>query len=246
VANKVSELVAVKSYRDGLRGIWFAVLTGKVVAVGQRRVCPLWEIEPGWLARMLAVVARRGLPRLGESWTMQVALNEGGIVRVVAGTFVSRLWPDLAQIWLPESVVTLFPPRPNAVPPADAAVIRGPAKPDATAAALLDALRYSLPPHLVSTLGGCAVVSADDMGSRLLAFAPGPRAGAAPEPDVLVAEVFADNPAGQGMECTPIVLALEAPRTREQPDPEIVIGAPPGIRGKRKKKPPATRAEVER
>jgi hypothetical protein len=121
--------------------------------------------------------------------------------------------------------VTLFPPRANAVPPADAAVVRGPARPHASAAALLDALRYSLPPHLVSTLAGCAVVSADDLGSRLLGFAAGPHVGATPEPEVLVAEVFADNPAGQGSECTPIVLAFEAPGTREHHDPAEFVRA---------------------
>jgi hypothetical protein len=96
------------------------------------------------------------------------------------------------------------------VPPADAAVVHGPARPDATAAALLDALRYSLPDHLVRTLAGCAVVSADDTGSRLLGFAPGPNVGATTDPDVLVAEVFADNPACQDAECTPLVLAFAA------------------------------------
>jgi hypothetical protein len=210
VTNKLGELVQQESYRDGLGGPWFAVLSGKVLAVSQRRFRPLWEIAPGQIARLLATVARRRLPRLSEPWTMQVALDEGGRLRVIAGTLISALWPEWAQRWLPESAVTLFPPRAGAVPPADAAVIRGPARPDATAAALLDALRYSLPPHLVSTLAGCAVVSADDTGSRLLGFAPGPNVGATTDPDVLVAEVFADNPACQGAECTPIVLAFAA------------------------------------
>jgi hypothetical protein len=213
------------------------VLAGKALAVSQRRIRPLWEIEPGLPARMLAAVARRRLSRLGEPWTMQVALDEGGAARVIAGTLISLVSPELAQVWLPESVVTLFPPRANAMPPADAAVVRGPIRPDAAAEALLEALRYSLPPHLVSTLGGCAVVSADDMGSRLLGFAAGPNAAAAPDPDVLVAEVFADNPAGQGTECTPVVLAFEAPGTREYHDPpEIVIAAPPDVRKNAKRK----------
>lgn len=237
VANKLTELIAEKSYRDGLRGPWFAVLSGKVLAVTQRRVRPLWEIEPGRLARFLATVARRRLPRLSEPWTMQVALDEGGVVRVFAGTLISVVWPEWAQVWLPESVVTLFPPRADAVAPTDAAVVRGPARPDAAAAAFLDALRYSLPPHLVSTLGGCAVVSADDQGSRLLGFAAGPHAGATAEPDVLVAEVFADNPAGQAAQCTPIVLAFEAPGTREYHDPpEITIPAPPDLPGRATRK----------
>ena len=211
VNNKLAELVQEEPYRDGLRGPWFAVLSGKVLAVSQRRFRPLWEIAPGRMARLLATVARQRLPRLSEPWTMQVALDEGSRLRVIAGTLISVLRPEWAQRWLPESAVTLFPPRAGAVPPADAAVIRGPARTDATAAALLEALRYSLPDHLVSTLAGCAVVSADDTGSRLLGFAPGPNVGATTNPDVLVADVFADNPACQSAECTPIVLAFAVP-----------------------------------
>jgi len=54
----------------------------------------------------------------------------------------------------------------------------------------------------------------DEMGSRLLGFAPGPYAHAVPHAEPIVAEIFADNPAGQGVECTPIVLVCPAPQPR--------------------------------
>jgi hypothetical protein len=230
VLDAVAELQRDESYRDSLRGPWFAVLAGKPLSVSQRRIRPLWEIDPGPLARRLAAIAGLRLPRLSEPWTMQVALSEGQPWRVIAGTLISLVAPDWAQVWLPESAVTLYPPRADAVPPADAAVIQGPAKPDVAAAALLDALRYALPKHLCATLAGCAVVSADDNGSRLLGFAAGPLAASLREPDVLVAEVFADNPAGQGAQRTPVVLAFQAPGHRPETEPvEILLPPPPAL-----------------
>ena len=37
---------------------WFVVMSGKALAVGQRRISPLWEIKPGLSARVLARLAR--------------------------------------------------------------------------------------------------------------------------------------------------------------------------------------------
>jgi len=214
VADALTEQFAVSLLRETLRGPWFATLAGKVVAVSQRRVCPLWDIKPDLAARVLARIARRWLPRLGEAWTMQVAIDHGGLPRVAAGTLAAALSMEWSQRLLPQAAATLYPPRAGAVAPADGAVVRGPFSPDDVADALLDALHYSLAPHLVDTLAGCAVISADEMGSRLLGFAPGPYVHAVPHPEPIVAEIFADNPAGQGGECTPIVLVCPAPQPR--------------------------------
>ena len=145
VANALAELCADRSTREALRGPWFAVLSGKAVAVSQRRVSPLWDIKPGparpgcWPGS-----PGRRLPHLGEAWTMQVALDEGGLVRVAAGG-AARPGPAAAgaQRLLPEPAATLYPPRAGAVPPADSAVVRAPFQPDEIAAALVGALRYA-------------------------------------------------------------------------------------------------------
>jgi hypothetical protein len=97
--------------------------------------------------------------------------------------------------------------------PADTAIVRAPLQPDTAAAALLEALRLSLPPGLHATLAGCAVASADAHGCRVLGFAPGPNADAVPDPMPLLAQSLADNPAGQGCEQTPLVLIGPATRT---------------------------------
>jgi hypothetical protein len=119
---------------------------------------------------------------------------------------------------LPEPAALLYPPRPGAVPPGDSAVVRGPIQADQAAEALIGALRYAAPAPLVANLAGCAVVSADGNGSRVLGFAPGPYADAVPDAESVVAELCADNPAGQDHEQTPLVLAYAATRRRAADD----------------------------
>ena len=218
----VADLVAGKpggrAYRESLRGPWFAAISAKPVAVSQRRVCPLWSLKPGRAARVLARLARRRLPRLGDQWTMQVAISDAGLVRVAAGTLLSSLraarWSE--QL-LPVEAGTVFPPREDAVAPADGAVVRAPLTPDSFAGAFADALRLALPSGYADTLAGIAVISADETGSRLLGFAPGPFIDAVLDAEAVITELCADNPAGQGSECTPVLLALRAPGAPQPP-----------------------------
>jgi hypothetical protein len=200
-------------------GPWFAALSAKVVAMGQRRVRSVLDITPGRRARVLSRLARHRLPRLGQPWTMQIALDDGGALRVAAASLAAALglrrW---AGRLLPEGAAAICPPRPVAVPPADAAVVRAPVRPDDAAEALLDALRLALPPSVMQTLAGCAVVAADESGCRVLGFAPGPYVEATARPEALIERLCADNPAGQAAELTPVVLALQAPRPHRTRD----------------------------
>lgn len=209
----LSDLMRERTHAAALRSPWLVLIAGKAVAVSQRRVTPLWEVAPGRAARVLAAVARTRLPRLGDPWTMQVALAEGGLARVGAGVFAARLgWRRWAAQRLPPEAANVFAPRPDAVAPADSAVVRAPWKPDEFAAAAVAALRLAVPAEVFFTLAGCAVVSADAASARVLGFAPGPHRDALTDPADLIAALCADNPAGQAGEQTPVVLMLRVAR----------------------------------
>jgi hypothetical protein len=212
----VAELRRQRPFAEALRGPWFAVVAGKAVAVGQDRLTPLWSIRPGPLARTLARLGGRRLPALAEAWTMQVAISEVGRLRMagaVAGAVLHRdAW---LQKLLPDGAPA-FAPRPDAVPPADSAVVRLPADADAFAESFVAALRLGLPAEVFETLAGCAVVRADDSGSRVLGFAPGPLGEAVARGEELVARACADNPAGQSRERTPLLLVFQAPEPRRR------------------------------
>jgi hypothetical protein len=213
VGSQVTDALAELS-RDVLRGPWFVVLSGKALAVAQHRVCPLWQIEPGRSAHRLSGWARRRLPRLASPWTMQVALDDAGRVRVGAAVLLGRFGAGWAERLLPAAAANIFPPRPDAVAPADSCVVRAPLAPDEAASALIDALYLVAPAELMATLAGAAVVCADETGSRLLGFAPGPYPGEVPDPEAVVALLCLDNPAGQTDQLTPVVLAYHAPQAQ--------------------------------
>ncbi len=209
VANKLTELAAPP-------GVWFAVISGKVVAVSQKRVSPVVSVQPRRIARWLARLARRRWPYLGKPWTMQVAIDHSGLGRILASVLLGRSLPATAGV---------YAPRPGAVPPADAAVVRPPFQPDEVAASLLAAVRLALPDQLGQTLAGVAVVSADNLGCRVLGFANGPYANSTPRPRALLSLVLADNPAGQSGERTPIVVVAQDTAAAAPPEPVAVPDA---------------------
>ncbi len=204
-------LCAERAYRDALRGPWFVVVSAKALAVAQRRITPLWKVQPGLAARVLARLAGRRLPRLGAAWSMQVALDEAGFLRVAVAALAAGLGRQAwALRWLPERAM-VYAPREDAVAPADCAVVRAPVDTDEAAGAIVSALRYVLAPELVESLAGCAIASADETGSRVHGFADGPFADAVPHAEDLLARSCVDNPAGQSAQRTPLVLVFPAP-----------------------------------
>jgi hypothetical protein len=181
-------------------GPWFVAVSGKVVSLSQNRVTPVVSLRPGRLAAVLAWLARRRWPHLGRAWTMRVAINHSGLGPMVGAVLFGRTLPAEAAV---------YPPRVGAMTPADAAVVRPPWQPDDVASSLVAALRLALARDHWRTLAGVAVVSADDAGCRVLGFAPGPVADAAPHPHTLLSLALADNPAGQGGQRTPIVIVAQ-------------------------------------
>ena len=171
------------------RGQWYVLLAGRAVAVAQGRAREVWDIRPSRYARLLSRLAGR---RSGPStpWAMQVALEVGGPVRLLASVLCGRTDPLIRAV---------REPRPDAVAPGPVAVTPPPVEPDRVAAAVLAALRGALPAEAYATLAGCAIMS----GETVLG-----RAGTAIAPDLL-ARLCLDDPFGQGGERTPIVVVRQ-------------------------------------
>jgi hypothetical protein len=187
-------------HREVPFGPWFVAVSGKAVAVSQNRLELVLDVLPGPAARMLAPLARRRWPHLGEAWAMQVAIDHSGLSPMLGAVLMRREMPAEAKV---------YPPRTGAVAPADSAVVRPPFRPDEVASSLVAALRLALPAELGDSLAGVAVVSADAAGCRVLGYADGPCTEVAMRPARLLPLVLADNPAGQGTERTPIVVVVQ-------------------------------------
>jgi hypothetical protein len=105
------------------------------------------------------------------------------------------------------------PPRENACPPGNLAVVPRPGNPNRSAEEIVSALRRLLPEEISHALAGCAIIGADATGVAHHGWA-----GAGVPPAELLTRLCADNPFGQGDERTPLLVATTAaPRQSGQP-----------------------------
>jgi F420-0:gamma-glutamyl ligase len=174
------------------------VISERVVAITQGRSFLLNEIKPSWLAQFLVnfVHQHPGGIGLKSPWTMQLAIDEVGVLRILFAAAVAALTKPLG-------IRGMF----YRVAGHDAAAIDGPCD-------------YTLPPgNRMAKLGpndpqkvtqkisdvvgaGVAIIDANDYGQKTL----GASRGVDPK---FVEKVFADNPLGQTDEQTPLAIVRE-------------------------------------
>jgi asparagine synthase (glutamine-hydrolysing) len=185
---------------------WWLFVSEKIVATTQHRSHYLWDIEVTPAARLLSRYVTRtpaGIG-LGSPFTMQLAIDEAGLPRILfasaaaaAGKLVGRrgLFYDLVG----SDVRAIDGPTEYSVPPANMSAKLAPADPVAAAAALSAAVRQNLPEPFRASFRGTVVIDANDLGCNVLGTdAPGPWAR--------FEQMFADNPLGQGTEQTPLAV----------------------------------------
>ncbi len=190
-------------------GRWYFFISEKIVAITQGRSFFIWDIKVGRPARILSRYVTRtpaGIG-LGSPFTMQLAIEEAGLPRVLfasaggaIGKLVGRrgLFYDLVG----GDLRAIDGPTEYSVYPANVSAKLGPKDPDEVAARLSAAIRERVPPAYRETFGGTVVMDANDIGRNVLGQdAPGPKAG--------YEAMFADNPLGQGSEQTPMAVVFE-------------------------------------
>lgn len=188
----------------GLRSGDCVAVSEKAVAIAQGRSFPVSEVRVSRLARALSRFVQQSPAGigLGIPATMQLAIEQAGVVRVLLGAAVAACTKPLGVGgWFyriaGEQVAAIDGPTPGTLPPYNTHAKLAPADPDGVAERLAHALG--------SICGGpvsVAVIDANDRGVKVL--------GASRSVDrALVAWLFADNPLGQGHEQTPFAVVRE-------------------------------------
>ena len=191
------------------RGPWWFFLSEKVVAITQGRSYFVWDIKVGRPARVLSRYVTRtpaGIG-LGSPFTMQLAIQEAGLPRVLYASaggadrqgagpqgHVLRARrqrhqrhrrPDRVLAPTPRTSRRSWRPR-----------TRMPSRRGFSAA-----IRQRVPEPWRSTFGGTVIMDANDIGRNVLGSdVPGDWAR--------FEEMFADNPLGQGSEQTPMAMVF--------------------------------------
>jgi len=174
-------------------------ISEKAVACTQARAIAMKDIKPRKLAKFLCKYVHKtkhGIG-LGIPETMEMALRECGVVRILFAAAVSVVGKVLGRRgWFytvaGEKARSIDGPTPNTIPPYNECVVLGPKAPDATARLIAAACGHRV-----------AIVDINDLGGNILGVSD-----AAMDKPLLV-QILADNPLGQSSEQTPCGIIRE-------------------------------------
>lgn len=173
----------------------------KVVAITQGRSTPVEQIRPGTAATLLSRFVSRvpvGIG-LGRPATMQLAIEEAGLARIVLAAAAAALTRPLGLRGVfyrvaGARVSSIDGPTPHTMPPYNTHASKAPSDPDGVAARLASVIgdRFGRRVEV-------AIVDANDLGALVL--------GSSPNADAtLVVSLLTDNPLGQTDEQTPFAV----------------------------------------
>ncbi len=171
------------------------VVSERVVAITQGRMILIKDINPSFWAKLLVKFVHKppwGIG-IGSPHTMQVAINEAGLFRMLVAAAVSAITKPFGIRGVFYRVVghqinAIDGPTPYTLPPGNEAATLGPKNPDKVSRQIKDRV-------------GCevAIIDANDIGQRI--------EGATPDCDrKLVLKAFKNNPLGQSREQTPLAI----------------------------------------
>lgn len=169
-------------------------VTEKIVAISQGRAYPLKDIQPRPLAKLLSnyVTKTPAGIGLGMPETMEMALRECGIPRILFAAFMSALTKPFGKRGVFYDIAgyrarSIDGPTPNTLPPYNQYVVLGPDQPDAVAQRLSKKLSVKVAVVDINDIDGCILGASDATINR----------------DQL-RRILKDNPLGQNHEQTPI------------------------------------------
>ena len=209
VAEAVDAVLADPDLAVGLTRNWYVVVGEKIIAIAQNRFQFWWDIEPGWWARTLCRFVLK-LPTgvgLSSPWTMQLAIQEAGLPRILVAAAASAVGKAIGRRgWFyrvaGHQINAIDGPGGQVVYPGNAAAKLPPARPDEAAAAIRRAVRDAVPAAVGDRLAGVVIIDANDLGRNVLGRDND-------RGDDFFAELFVDNPAGQNRQQTPIIVCLQ-------------------------------------
>jgi len=215
ISNSVLRSIG-KSQNFGFKNKWFVVISEKIIAVAQGRSYFIWEIKPGIWANLLSKCVSKtpiGIG-LGSPWTMQLAIQEVGLGKILLAAFASFLTKPLGikgvfyQIAGREAAVIDGPTEYSAYP-ANVSAKLGPKDPEKIVKEIYRGINTEFQVQdselkgIVNNYQGSVIIDANDIGQNVLA-----NSTTISDSDII--KIFKDNPMGQGNEQTPITIVVES------------------------------------
>ncbi|MGO1599717.1 MAG: asparagine synthase-related protein, partial [Brachybacterium sp.] len=189
---------------------WYFVISEKIIAISQGRSWFTWEVRPRRSAKVLSRFVSRtpaGIG-LGDPTTMELAIREVGLPRVLAASAAGAAGKVVGRKGLFYEVVgadvrAIDGPTPYSAFPSNVSAKLPPKDPDAVSARISAAIREAdIPAALRDSFVGTVVMDANDIGRNVLG-------SDVATPHGHLEASFADNPLGQGRQRTPMAILVD-------------------------------------
>jgi asparagine synthase (glutamine-hydrolysing) len=194
---------------DTLQSPWYLYISEKIVAITQGRSYFIWDVKPSVWAHFFSrfVVRTPHGIGLGSPWTMELAIRQAGLSRVLfaaIGGAVCKVFRVRGVFYrlVGSDVNAIDGPTEYSVYPSNVSAKLPPENPGKVAKELAEELRKTLPAAARETFQGVVVIDANDLGQNVLGHST-------TLPNEQLASVFKDNPLGQGSERTPLCIVIE-------------------------------------
>lgn len=207
------------------RSRWFVVVSEKVVAIAQGRAKFIWDIKPGFWANLLSKYVKKtpyGIG-LGSPWTMQLAIDEVGLPKILFASFVSLVTKPFGLRGIfyhiaGETVAAIDGPTEYSLYPSNVSAKLGPKEPNKVAENIHSSIKFlsrlnllrsdtksrkNFTDSFISNFLGAVIIDANDLGQKVLGNSTG-------LDNKLIEKIFSDNPMGQSDEQTPVVLVFRS------------------------------------
>lgn len=207
--DNLSEKIFQNLIRVNLESIdkkWFLVISEKIVAISQGRSYFIWDIHPTFWATFLSghVTKTKTGIGLGSPFTMQLAINEVGLFRILIGALISFLTKpfNLKGIFYHVAgkvINQIDGPTEYSLYPSNVSAKLGPKDPDKVVLEIDKYLKDKIKFEVMKNYLGSVIIDANDLGQNILGNSTGME-------NKIIREIFKDNPMGQGNEQTPLTL----------------------------------------
>ena len=187
---------------------WFVVATEKIIATAQNRSYFIWDIHPGFFARFLSRFVSRvsyGIG-LGSPWTMQLAIQEVGLPRILLATAISMITRPFGIKGMfyrvaGRAAAGIDGPTEYSLYPANVSAKLLPKNPNEVCNKIDKEIKTNHQPLTTNHYLGSVIIDANDIGRNILGNSTG-------LDDIIIEEIFKDNPMGQSDEQTPLAIIV--------------------------------------
>lgn len=171
-------------------------ISERIVAISQSRAFPIKDIKPSFFAKFLVKFVHKspyGIG-LGSPWTMELAIKEAGIFKIIIGAIASAITKPLGIKGIFYKVVgkninAIDGPCSYTLPPYNEYAKLGPAEPEKVVKKLKLEINHDV-----------VIIDANDLGVTILSKSNKDISNS------FIKNVFQDNPLGQSLEQTPLCI----------------------------------------